>query len=115
MIVLVIMGIGLVCAAGFTFLGGLLTFAYEFFIWLRSGAWESVRVNDIISEPWSDSTIQWLVVQIALQSPLSLVLLILSIPLFFFGLLVENLGGRNLRWASLLRPAPHIPPFFDRD
>ena len=107
MIVLVTLGIGLVCAGGFTFLGGLLTFAYEFFLWLRSGAWESIRVNDIISEPWADSTIQWLadltdwfgvieVVQIALQSPLSLVLLTLSIPLFFCGLLVENLGGRNL-------------------
>jgi len=107
MIVLVTLGIGLICAAGFTFLGGLLIFVYEFFLWLRSGAWESIRVNDLISESLSDRTIQWLadltdwfgvieVVQIVLQSPLSLVLLILSLPLFFFGLLVENLGGRNL-------------------
>ena len=58
---LVTLGIGLVCAAVFTCLGGFIE-----------------------------------VMQIALQSPLSLVLLILSIPLFLLGLLAENIGGRNL-------------------
>jgi hypothetical protein len=100
MIVLVTFGIGLVCAAGLTFLGGLLTFAYELFFWLRSGAWQSIRVTDFVSDSLLDYPTDWLgvlnVVQIGLQSPLSLVLVILSIPLFFLGLLVANIGGRNL-------------------
>lgn len=87
-IILVFFGIGLVCTASLTFLGGLFGVAYELFLWLRSGAW---------------STIEWLdwfglaeAVRYALQSHLSLGLVILSIPLFFLGLLVANIGGRKL-------------------
>ena len=74
---------------------------------VKSWGWEFVRVNDIVSKSLSDRTIQWLadltarfgvikVVQIALHSALLLVLLILSLPLFFLGLLVADIGGRNL-------------------
>ena len=107
MIVLVTLGVGLICAAGLSFLGGVLMFAYQLVLWLRSGAWESIIVTDIVSESLSDSTIQWLnyptdwfglaeAVRHVLQAPLSLELVILSGPLFLFGLLVANIGGRNL-------------------